>query len=463
VIDLATNTLLNLNGKTSIEAGETPRAIAITPDGKRAYVANTFAESVSVLDLTNNRLLEVNGKKSIDLRPSPLDFKRPSAIAITPDGKRAYVANYYDDTVSVIDTATNTVLDLNGIKVGEGPKAITITPDGERAYVANRSDHTVSVIDTATNSVVKTINGMGGLPGALAISPDGKRVYVNVAMNAFSSHLAAIDTATDTVLDLNGNGGIDIGAGIRELAIAPDGKHAYVTQINSFLPPSDSIVVVDLTTNTVTSRIDGTKADEFPRVMAFPPNQSPIGAIAVKAPRLRPGIPASFDASASTDPDGQIASYAWSFGDGSGAAPNTTIASHAFARPGTYEVTLTVTDEEGCAGLVFTGQTAYCSGSPTVKNVEVAYPGVRVRCPKRAKPRGCSFKLRAVAGKGRKAKPTSALARARVRSGRTAIVSLRPTKEAARKLAAAKRILVKQTIIVAGKAKTRIVSLRVVR
>ena len=59
---------------------------------------------------------------------------------------------------------------------------------------------------------------------------------------------------------------------------------------------------------------------------------------------------ASVDASASSDPDGTVAGYAWSFGDGTSGAGVTT--THAYAAAGTYPVTLTVTDNSGATGVV---------------------------------------------------------------------------------------------------------------
>lgn len=50
----------------------------------------------------------------------------PVEIAITPDGERAYVTNLFDNTVSVIDTDKNIVIDV--IPVGDGPVSIAITP-----------------------------------------------------------------------------------------------------------------------------------------------------------------------------------------------------------------------------------------------------------------------------------------------------------------------------------------------
>ncbi|MDP9281417.1 MAG: PKD domain-containing protein [Chloroflexota bacterium] len=61
------------------------------------------------------------------------------------------------------------------------------------------------------------------------------------------------------------------------------------------------------------------------------------------------GLTCTLDARASSDPDGTIASYTWQFGDGAGATTSTPTAVHAYTRPGTYTVALTVTDNNGAS------------------------------------------------------------------------------------------------------------------
>src|ERR1700736_3417162 len=58
----------------------------------------------------------------------------------------AYVANEHSNTVSVIDTATNTLVAT--IPVGTIPFAVAVTPNGKRVYVTNDGSNTVSVIGT---------------------------------------------------------------------------------------------------------------------------------------------------------------------------------------------------------------------------------------------------------------------------------------------------------------------------
>ena len=64
----------------------------------------------------------------------------PDAIAITPDGKTAYVANSGSDTVTPIETVTNTA--GPPIPAGHEPGDIAITPDSKTAYVANHIPYT---------------------------------------------------------------------------------------------------------------------------------------------------------------------------------------------------------------------------------------------------------------------------------------------------------------------------------
>ena len=82
-------------------------------------------------------------------------------------------------------------------------------------------------------------------------------------------------------------------------------------------------------------------------VTAAPPvNQPPVAAFSATTSNLT----AAFDASASSDPDGTVASYAWDFGDQSAGTGKT--ATHNYGAPGTYQVTLTVTDDKGATNMV---------------------------------------------------------------------------------------------------------------
>ncbi len=94
----------------------------------------------------------------------------PYGVAITPDGKFAYVSDYATNQVSVVRTSTNTAVG-DPISVGAAPSDIVISPDGATVYTANQNDDTVSAIDVATKDVTSIT--VGDYPNGLAISPDG--------------------------------------------------------------------------------------------------------------------------------------------------------------------------------------------------------------------------------------------------------------------------------------------------
>ena len=141
----------------------------------------------------------------------------PAAVAQVVPG-RVYVANFASDTVSVIDTATNTVIAT--VPVGDGPRGVGVTPDATRVYVANEQSDTVSVIDTATNAVVATV-AVGDWPTGVRATPDGTRVWVT---NAESDSVSIIDTGTNAVVAT-----VPVGIWPIDVAFSPDGARAYVT------------------------------------------------------------------------------------------------------------------------------------------------------------------------------------------------------------------------------------------
>ncbi|HYX62718.1 MAG TPA: cytochrome D1 domain-containing protein, partial [Burkholderiales bacterium] len=83
-----------------------------------------------------------------------------------PDGRRVYVSNGRDGSVSVIDTAAQKVVDT--VKVGNRPWNMAITPDGAKLYVANGRSNSVSVIDTRSNQRIADIP-VGELPWGVVI------------------------------------------------------------------------------------------------------------------------------------------------------------------------------------------------------------------------------------------------------------------------------------------------------
>ena len=116
-------------------------------------------------------------------RPSP--SAHAQAIAITPDGKTAYVANEGSNTVTPITVATGTA--GTPITVGSTPDAIAITPNGQTAYVANRFAHRHP--DHGRHRHGGHAHPRRYAPVAIAITPDGQTAYVvNTARTRHPDH-----------------------------------------------------------------------------------------------------------------------------------------------------------------------------------------------------------------------------------------------------------------------------------
>jgi len=79
----------------------------------------------------------------------------PHSVGVDPSTDTVYVGNETDDTVSVIDGATDTV--TSTIPVGNDPYGVGVDPSTRTIYVTNFQGNTVSVIDGATDAVTSTI------------------------------------------------------------------------------------------------------------------------------------------------------------------------------------------------------------------------------------------------------------------------------------------------------------------
>ncbi len=110
-----------------------------------AYVSNAYDNTVSVIHTSDNTVTT-----TVDVG------EWPYGVAVSPDGEYVYVANGGDDTVSVIRTSDNTV--TASIPVGSSPGGVAVSPDCAYFYVSNNDDDTVSVIQTSSNKVRGHIN-----------------------------------------------------------------------------------------------------------------------------------------------------------------------------------------------------------------------------------------------------------------------------------------------------------------
>jgi YVTN family beta-propeller protein len=162
------------------------------------------------------------------------------ASGIAAAGPKAYVGNFADNTVSVIDTATGKV--VGTIPVAAGPHGMAISSDGGTVYVAGDGSSLLSIIDTASDRVTKTVE-VGKTPNGITLTPDGRVLLVTVYGE---DKIAFLDTATQTVV------GTVAVAKPHTVSIRPDGKLAYVT---SQEPGHFGLVVIDLASRTVVRTI----------------------------------------------------------------------------------------------------------------------------------------------------------------------------------------------------------------
>ncbi|HVR24090.1 MAG TPA: FG-GAP-like repeat-containing protein [Candidatus Polarisedimenticolia bacterium] len=321
VSNLSDGTVSAINAVTNnviatIPVDTFPEGLAVTPNNAFVYVANDDNTDVSVIETATNTVIATvplqGFPQQISITPNGAfayvteferDFER-RAFGRTRASRAARRSKAVPQTgpfVEVIDTATNQV--VSSIANLNSPSAIAISPNGASAYVADTcssSNACVEVVSTSNNQISATVQIPGTVPfedGSIAITPDGSVVCVSVEITVNTVTflgVAFISTTDNTLLGiLNTFGGsfttaygfamtpggllyaagfdpdnvylinpasevlvetIPSGAGPAGAALAPNGASVYVTDAGDD-SNGDTVSVINTKTNAVTATI----------------------------------------------------------------------------------------------------------------------------------------------------------------------------------------------------------------
>jgi YVTN family beta-propeller protein len=211
-----------------INVGLFPQAVAVTPDGKQVWVAETGPQTSSAspagIGVISTATDKVTATLKVSGSPSQIAFSAtrayvvtsaglsvydtatgkligqvrglgdPRAEALSPDGKTVYVTNTQDSELEVISTGSDKV--TGSVKVGDEPWQVVVSSNGKTVYVADPDSDAVSVINAATGKVTHTISFAGG-PAVLGLTPNGKQLWVG---DITSAYVTLVNTATDSVV-----------------------------------------------------------------------------------------------------------------------------------------------------------------------------------------------------------------------------------------------------------------------
>jgi YVTN family beta-propeller protein len=157
-VDLATGKVV-----ASIKTGKRPRRFALTPDGKELWVTNELDASVTVIDTQTNQAVhtlhfEVKGARATDITPV--------GIAMTRDGKRAFVGLGRANHVAFVDVASRKVTDL--VLVGKRAWGLGLDRNEKLLVVANGLSDDITIVDVAAAKAVKSVP-VGRVPHSVVV------------------------------------------------------------------------------------------------------------------------------------------------------------------------------------------------------------------------------------------------------------------------------------------------------
>ena len=237
-LDLTSSTFTN-----SIITGGVPAYLTFNGSGSTAYVANFTNHNVGIIDVATNTQTDV-----IAVNADPLP------VAISHDGARLFVTTDANRLYK-IDLSTKTVVD--SLDLPATSHHLLTNPNDAVVYVATRDGGTVLEVNQLTMAVLRTFT-LGGRPQGMALSADGAVLYVaNEVSNVL--HIITLSSGATTNVPLTSGG--------EGMALGSDGK-LYVGEVFAGL-----VEVVDPVTRTVVRTIN---TGGTPREVAADPARNQV-------------------------------------------------------------------------------------------------------------------------------------------------------------------------------------------
>jgi DNA-binding beta-propeller fold protein YncE len=224
-------TSIALNHTKGIGSGVKPNAggLAVSADGRTLVVANNYNDSISIIDTTSNTIVS-----EYDLRPFNTSGQQgvaggeyPWAVSLKADGT-AFVSSVRDREVVVLNLANPAAPQfITRIPVKGNAYGMTFSPDQSKLYVAVSNADQIAVIDTASHRLEKTIDiakqsGDGNDQGSGNNTKYSGRDTVNVTVSKDGRTLYAANNGDNSiaVISLDGNNGYHVD-GLIPTAYAP--------------------------------------------------------------------------------------------------------------------------------------------------------------------------------------------------------------------------------------------------
>jgi 6-phosphogluconolactonase len=233
-VDSCSGALTALSPAT-VATGSDPEDMVVDPLGRFVYAANLVSNASDLATISMYTINPTTGALTPTTPPTVPTGFFPQGIAIDPEGRFVYTANSDDNTVSMFTinqtTGVLTPTSPPSVPAGWSPISVTVDPTGRFVYAVNQDDGTISMYTINVTSGVLTPTTPptvpGGSPFDITVTPSGKFVYVP---NAYSNNMVlgfTIDSSTGVLMP-TAQVGVQAGNSPTSVAIDPSDKFAYV-------------------------------------------------------------------------------------------------------------------------------------------------------------------------------------------------------------------------------------------